>query len=130
MSAAVIDDAFVVRLPEDPAERELLEWWLSTAYADFKSTVPKILEYGGDSKVRPGSADLHLIGDNLATLLSWDDADEATKQELGCWLYLQGKIARLVSNYQQQQPGKPDTWFDGTIYTMMARRLQAVGRWP
>lgn len=117
-----------VPLPKNKAECDLLEWWLRTAYSDFEATVPKMDEYGG--KPAEGSADLILIGENLSVLLGMHDASSAMKQELGCWFYMQGKVARLVSNYQLHQPGKADTWLDASVYSMMARRLQTVGRWP
>lgn len=103
-------------------------WWIATAAEDAKATFPKSAEYGGT--VRTGSVDLMLIGEILALLLDMRDATSAVKQELGVWFYLQGKIGRLVSDYQQHRPGKADTWFDSTVYTMMARRLQETGEWP
>jgi len=115
-------------LPDNERQAELMIWWLKTAYEDFVRTVPKIDEYGGTMNI--GSADLILIGENLAVLLGMHNASDAVKQELGVWFYMQGKVARLVSNYHKQEPGKADSWFDATIYCMMARRLQEVGRWP
>lgn len=102
-------------------------WWRATAQHDFETMLPKISEYGGAGG---GSADLRLMGDNLAELLNWRDAPEAVRQELAVWFYVQGKAARLVSDYQQQRPGKPDSWHDIVVYAMMARRLQATGEWP
>lgn len=106
---------------------EAAEWWMSTAGKDFMAAVPKALEYGG---TQGGSADLRLMGDNLAELLGWRGISDAVKQELAVWFYVQGKAARLVSDYQQKRPGKADTWYDLSVYSMMARRLQAVSRWP
>jgi len=103
------------------------KWWLQTAILDFDAAVPKIAEYGG---VGSGSADLKSIGYDLALLLNWDGVPEAVQQELGVWLYTKGKIARMISDYQQHKPGKADTWHDATVYSMMARRLQEVGQWP
>lgn len=117
----------VLPVPDDPAQAELFRWWIDTAVSDFQAAAPKVQEYGGEGG---GSADLRLMGDNLAELLGWRDVSDAVKQELAVWFYVQGKTARLVSNYQQQQPGKPDTWHDTTVYSMMARRLQATGNWP
>lgn len=111
----------------DDGQMDLVEWWLSTAMNDLLQATPKAAEYGGAGE---GSADLRLIGDNLAELLGMRDAGDAVKQELGAWFYMQGKVARLVSDYQQHKPGKPDTWHDATVYSMMARRLQETGRWP
>jgi hypothetical protein len=116
-----------IKRPADERESNLLSWWIATAVADFDRTVPKALEYGGSSE---GSADLQLIGENLATLLGMHEATDAVKQELACWFYMQGKVARLVSDYQQHRPGKPDSWFDAQIYAVMARRIQETGNWP
>lgn len=110
-----------------PAIQKVAQWWLDTAADDFVASVPKTAEYGGTQQ---GSADLRLMGDNLAELMGWKDISDAIKQELAVWFYVQGKAARLVSNYQQQQPGKADTWLDITVYSMMARRLQETGLWP
>src|SRR5687767_13417616 len=98
----------------------LANWWLDTAIADFDAQIPKMFEYGG---IQGGSADLRLMGDNLAELMQWREADEATRQSLACWLYLQGKVARLVSDFQRQRPPKDDTLHDISVYTMMMRRL-------
>lgn len=108
------------------ANGELVGWWLAETIRDLQLTAPKVDEYGGTT----GSADLELLGDNIAKLMGWDDATPAMLQELGCWFYLQGKLARLVSDYQQRRPGKPDTLMDATVYAMMMRRLQFAGRWP
>jgi hypothetical protein len=110
----------------------LLRWWLATDVADLEQTLPKMFEYGGDAKTRPGSADLRVIGEGLMELLGWpvNETTEAVAQELGCWFYLLGKSGRLISNYQQAQPGKADTWFDIGIYAKMARRIQETGNWP
>lgn len=114
-------------VPEQEPERDLFLWWVETSLGDLGAQMPKMREYGG---VGGGSADLRLMGDNLAELLGWEAANDAVRQELAVWFYTQGKAARLVSNYQQQEPGKSDTWHDITVYSMMARRLQQSGRWP
>lgn len=114
-----------VTLPEGVGE-DSFAWWVETAVSDFAEMSPKMEEYGGRSE---GSADLRLGGDMLGELLGWD-APSAVRQELSVWFYAMMKMARLVSDYQVQRPGKADTWHDATVYSMMARRLQAVGRWP
>jgi hypothetical protein len=123
--ATVIGGVFSMQLPEGDKGR-LMAWWLNTALCDFNDTMPKAEEYGGAT----GSADLEIVGDNIAKLMGWDDASSAMLQELGCWFYAQGKLARLVSDYQQQRPGKPDTLKDANVYVMMMRRIQESGRWP
>lgn len=112
-----------------PAEVDidLFHWWLDTALMDLAKTAPKTAEYGGRGE---GSSDLRVMGDALAELCDMRDAPEAVKEELACWFYSLGKVSRLISDYKQGQAGKPDTWFDLSVYSMMARRLQQVGRWP
>jgi hypothetical protein len=117
-----------VPLPSDPAERDLMIWWLSVAIKDCRATVPKVLEYGGAMGTE-GAADLRIMGDSIATLLGWGGFSPVAL-EMACWFYILGKVGRLVSDYQQRRGGKPDTWLDISVYTMMARRIQAVGRWP
>lgn len=116
-------------LPRKPTGilAETAKWWMDTAAGDFLAAVPKADEYGGS---KGGSADLRLMGDNLAELMGWRGVSDAVKQELAVWFYAQGKAARLVSDYQQKKPGKADTWHDLTVYSMMARRLQESGNWP
>lgn len=109
---------------------ELKRWWLDQAEADYDATVPKMLEYGGDTH---RSSDLEVMGDALIELLGWDAFALETRpvaQELGAWFYALGKTARLVTDYKQGRPGKADTWFDLTVYCMMARRIQQTGAWP
>lgn len=109
------------------SESEIKAWWHSVAQADIEAMLPKITEYGGTEE---GSADLQIMGNALAELCGMHGAPDAVKQEMACWFYALGKISRLVSDYKQGKPGKVDTWHDLTVYSMMARRLQAVGRWP
>lgn len=113
-------------LPDRPVS-SLEDWWSETSLADREQMAPKIEEYGGTSE---GSADLRIMGFALAELRVPEGASDAVKQEIACWFYTLGKVARLVSDYNQGKPGKPDTWHDLTVYSMMARRLQATGRWP
>ena len=112
----------------EPRANETTEhWWMRTAQGDFEASLPKIVEYGGTEE---GSADLQIMGNALAELCGMHGASDAVKQEMACWFYALGKISRLVSDYKQGKPGKGDTWHDLTVYSMMARRLQATGRWP
>lgn len=117
-------------------EQMLFEWWMTTAFEDFLKQAPKMEEYGGDvvaqlvaDKEPENSADLTVMGDALAVLLHWTPRSPVAL-ELSVWFYLLGKIARLISDYQAQRPGKQDTWHDITVYSMMGRRIQEVGRWP
>lgn len=114
-----------LRALEDP--QTLQEWWVSTVRDDIAKTGPKTREYGG---ANDGSADLRTMGYALAELCGMHDVPEPVKLELACWFYALGKVSRLVSDYKQGRPGKPDTWFDLSVYSMMARRIQETGSWP
>ncbi|MDE2104790.1 MAG: hypothetical protein KGL39_46565 [Patescibacteria group bacterium] len=112
---------------------DLLKWWLKTTVDDFSLTGPKIEEYGtGDFQLKKeeGSADLRLIGANVAELIGLQDAPSALQQEIGAWFYLQGKVARCVANYKQGKPAKGDTLLDIAVYAAIMRRLQNKGQWP
>lgn len=108
-------------------EESLEDWWIRTVGADMAKTTPKTQEYGG---VGDGSSDLRTMGYALAELCGMHDAPEPVKLELACWFYATGKLSRLISDYKQGKPGKPDTWFDLSVYAMMARRIQETGDWP
>lgn len=107
---------------------EFFQWWMDLAFSDLSKTVPKTAEYGGKND---GSADLRVMGDALGELCGLNGPDDKRVQlELACWFYALGKISRLISDYKAGRIGKADTWFDLTIYAMMARRIQEVGSWP
>lgn len=120
-------DYLCFRVPESDLESTLFHWWLVVSYMDFQRQTPKMHEYGG--RHDSGSADLAVMGDALAVLLGWSSS-RAVAMELALWFYCLGKIGRLISDYQQRRHGKDDTWHDLTVYSMMARRIQEVGRWP
>lgn len=125
-SAAQAFDAHRV-LIEERTDETLEHWWLRMAQRDIELTAPKTEEYGGAGD---GSADLRTMGYALAELANMHDAPESVKLELACWFYALGKISRLISDYKQGKPGKADTWFDLSVYAMMARRIQETGSWP
>ena len=111
-----------IEVPEGGVE----EWWILQAAGDVKASLPKIEEYGGER----GSTDLWIMGSALAELLDMHGVDDAVKLEMACWFYSLGKVSRLVSDYKRGERGKPDTWFDLSVYAMMARRIQQSGNWP
>lgn len=121
-----LTDSHRVVLEETPGE-SVEHWWLRTAQRDFEATVPKMVEYGGAGS---GSSDLRTMGYALAELCDLHDAPDAVKLELAVWFYILGKVSRLVSDYKAGKAGKPDTWFDISVYAMMGRRIQETGDWP
>lgn len=114
-------------MDSDRPAADTAAWWEQTAQEDFEASVPKALEYGGGGE---GSADLRIMAFMLSELKIPAGTPLAVGQEAGCWLYAGGKLARMISNYNRGEPGKADSWHDLTVYSMMARRIQAVGRWP
>lgn len=121
--------AITFSLPINPAAKELMKWWLETAYNDCLASMPKIDEYGAEQKSE-GSADLRIIGKNLAELNGWQNPDDAVCQEMGAWFYLQGKIARLINDYKHHRHGKSDSLHDASVYVTMMRRIQTTKNWP
>lgn len=120
--AVIVGDEFRVQLPEGVQGR-LMAWWLNTSLCDFQAGAPKVDEYGAH--------DLEVMGFAMG-LLAWKKPKVAlpVAVELSVWFYVLGKVARLLSDYMAERPGKGDTWHDITYYSMMARRVQETGRWP
>jgi hypothetical protein len=119
-------------LPESGVQRDLMLWWMTTAYEDFMQKAPKVDEYGAHDLEIMGAILMVMVYKHHLDLLR--EAEQATKlpvaTELAVWFYILGKVARLVSDYMAGRSGKPDTWHDITFYSMMARRIQETGRWP
>lgn len=97
------------------------EWWLSTARTDLDSVLPKMQEYG--------SFDLVAVGQLMAHAMQWDDVTPEQLTELGCWFYLQGKVARAFDALRQHRLPSDDTTYDIGVYSMMVRRIREVGGW-
>jgi hypothetical protein len=108
----------------------LTEWWVGISVGDLKAGMPKVEEYGAhDLEIMGAILMLMVYREQVQGLL--DKAKNAPiGTELACWFYVLGKVARLVSDYLATRAGKADTWHDITFYSMMARRIQATGRWP
>lgn len=126
-------------------QKDLFVWWMGTSWSDYEAGAPKVDEYGAH--------DIEIMGAVLAVFLFKEHIEEVFAKigplavdgdvekaltyshdkigrEVAVWFYILGKVARLVSDYLAQRPGKPDTWHDITFYSMMARRIQKTGRWP
>lgn len=106
---------------EEQGETEpggLERWWRDTAHADWAGFIPKYIEYG--------SGDLAAIGRTLAGMIGWYDASVAELEELGCFFYLLGKVARMGEAYQRHELPSDDTLHDSTVYTMMMRKARRI----
>lgn len=99
----------------------LVAWWAMASQADGSGAAAKMKEYG--------SRDLVVVGDALTDLANWEDAPDRVKAELGCAFYLHGKVARAMEAYAHHRLPSDDTLHDVTVYSMMMRRIRAVGGW-
>lgn len=88
-------------------------WWMEMAKQDYERFVEKARAYG--------SHDLELMG---ATLMKMGALDG---EEAALAFYAEGKIARIMSAIASGRNPSDDSWFDLTIYSMMAR-LRRFGR--
>lgn len=104
----------------------ITKWWSITAEQDAKTTAPKAAEYG--------AADLAIMGKAMESLFPNLEAMPAEEREkvgleMAVAFYALGKIARLFGAYQQGRLPGDDSWFDLTVYSLMARRIRSVGYW-
>lgn len=106
---------------DKPGAEDLASWWEITASSDCAESSKKQREYGSD--------DLAEVGAELTMMAGWDDATEQVKAELGCMFYKRGKLARAMAAYRRHELPSDDTHHDDTVYSMMIRRIRAVGYW-
>ena len=109
-----------------PPHETLAAWWHRMADVDLAMLGPKVEEYGGSG----GSYDLDLVGRILADTTGRHDADRPTREELGCFHYLTGKLGRMAAAYREGKLPSDDTIVDAIVYLMMIRRIREVGGWP
>lgn len=104
--------------------RNLEDWWLETARADFEALLPKVSEYG--------AADLDVMGEALlaTTPLQTTQPSRRVGHELALAFYLLGKVGRMFGAYANGKLPSDDTIHDITVYSMMLRRVRAEGGWP
>ncbi len=102
------------------APTSLADWWQTTADDDLAACVPKMREYG--------SRDLSELGNWLGALMGWE-LDTAKATELGCIMYLVGKLARVHEALARREMPSEDTMHDITVYSMMARCARDRGGW-
>lgn len=106
---------------------EISAWWLEMAKDDAAITAPKAVEYGASDLAIMGKA-MEGLFPNLSS--NPDAAErEAIGLEMATAFYALGKVARLFGAYQQGRLPGEDSWFDLTVYSMMARRIRTTGRW-
>lgn len=104
----------------------ITKWWAITAESDARITAPKAAEYG--------AADLAIMGKAMEGLFPGIDRfppEEREKigLEMAVAFYTLGKAARLFGGYEQGRLPGDDSWFDLTVYPLMARRIREIGYW-
>lgn len=110
----------VVPVPDSPADI-LARWWRDHAEAEIDMVVAKAIEYG--------ARDLKVMGHELAAMAGREIDDEEAA-ELGCAMYLAGKMARVTAAIAEGRRPSTDTYLDIGIYTRMVQRIREVGAWP
>lgn len=104
-----------------PTDSPLRRWWIDDAHDQADRTIAKMEEYG--------SGDLVALGQTMRRLANRPPFEDLTRaMELGCLMYLLGKIERAVEAVAADREVKDDTWFDAEVYTKMARAARA-GKW-
>lgn len=102
-------------------QEELLSWWREVTEQDIAQMLPKVGEYG--------AYDLSMIGNTLLDILDRENQPDRVGQEMGCFFYLLGKVARMASAYKEDRLPSDDTLHDIVVYAMMIRRIRAKGEW-
>jgi len=121
---------FTVKLPPTvsntsaEAVKELFVWWLTAALGDAVAVLPKAAEYSAD--------DLRVLGRELLELTGRDvtEMSRGELEQVGCYFYLQGKMARWHGAIVEGRAVSLDTLVDISIYTQMVRRIYDAGSWP
>ena len=107
--------------PEERADT-LHAWWMDHAAAESAATVSKMVEYG--------SADLASLARDVFRMTGssrrLDDWAEAT--QIGCLIYLLGKVQRMVEAVAEGRPIHRDHPFDVAVYAKMMQAVQD-GAW-
>lgn len=111
---------------------DITAWWIGLAKEDAATTAPKAIEYG--------ASDLDIMGKAMEGLFAavrrarglpaLDSSSlAAIGREMAVAFYALGKAARLFGAYERGELPGEDSWFDLTVYSMMARRIRATERW-
>lgn len=102
--------------------QDLMTWWMSTAYSEIDSMMPKVTEYG--------ATDLMWVGRQMAEATNRPDITDEEAAELGIYWFILGKIARWHAAVTEGRRPSDDTLHDLGIYARMAQRVRNAGNWP
>lgn len=112
--------------PEADAYSELFEWWMTTSRHEISNMTTKITEYGGLGR----ATDLVEMGRMMASLAGRRVDDDGESQEIGCAIYVYGKMGRVMAAIREGRLPSDDTWHDIGVYARMVQRIRAHGGWP
>ena len=123
---------------QDPAVRQLAQWWRDKAEDEIAGVIPKAIEYGSDDLEEMGRTLLNMMGHrcNRDCILPDEDPNatggilQAHAQEVGIWFYTLGKMARWTAAVKAGKRVSTDTLLDMGVYSTMARRIRVNGSWP
>jgi len=102
--------------------KPLEQFWMDEAKRELDILLPKAREYG--------SSDLRIMGYALRDWLGLDKFSAHDGEEMAIAFYALGKVARLLSAYQDGRLPSRDTWEDLAIYARMAIRVREAHGWP
>lgn len=108
--------------PEQVKRAEELSTWMAEFFGNaITRIVPKAIKYG--------SADLELMGKAMLQQAPQMDGTVAG-EELACWFYALGKVARLQGGYVQGGEAPDiDSWWDMLVYALMVHHIREFGEW-
>jgi hypothetical protein len=110
-------------LVEQWRTEELSRWWTGLADAELPGLIAKAHEYS--------SYDLEMIGKMMSDTLGLEPSPgKGYYEEIGCWFYLLGKVARAMGAIRDGKLPSEDTALDTRIYATMILRIKQAGGWP
>lgn len=108
--------------PGDNRIEDLMRWWVAQATDDVQQVAEKAVTYGSNS--------LEQLGRKMAQLNGRRNIGKDEALELGCWVYMTGKIERWTDAVMRGERPGDDTILDIMNYAMMTRRIRQAGGWP
>jgi hypothetical protein len=119
-----VDQLGLTKESDETTERiaDLKEWWVEMASMDVGMVAEKAVTYGSNS--------LEQLGRKMAQLGGRKVVSSEEAQELGCWVYLTGKVERWTDAVMRGERPKDDTLTDIIAYATMATRIRQAGGWP
>jgi len=107
-------------------EEALRTLWNLLNLAEQDKVIPKAVEYG--------AADLDIMGFALGVMLNSDGARDhewtsAELQEMACWFYELGKVARAFGAMAHGRIPNADTPHDAGVYARIIQVIRERGKW-